>query len=248
MFQNNYSIFAFNEKQQASAVEEIVKTIENDGEIRLLTVHNLTRFVETSKKPDEARRTLKEVIGVLKRATRRNDVALVASGASTPSRRRIPKPIGGTFLRHEANVMLYLKRGEGGVSPVWAYLLKHPYRKTPQKMTLYVSRGGIDLMGRVTPSFRQLYHAQIQELKKHFQNTLLDLGHREAFNLLLKEAWTPEDHALSNAKVPYVLDVLNLMGNVHLMKEIAALRRKTKELEAKLNAEDGGGGTKETKR
>ncbi len=103
-------------------------------------------------------------------------------------------------------------------------------------------------MGRVTPSFRQLYHAQIQELKKHFQNTLLDLGHREAFNLLLKEAWTPEDHALSNAKVPYVLDVLNLMGNVHLMKEIAALRRKTKELEAKLNAEDGGGGTKETKR
>ncbi|NIN52408.1 MAG: hypothetical protein GTO23_04480 [Nitrososphaeria archaeon] len=86
-------------------------------------------------------------------------------------------------------------------------------------------------MGRVTPSFRQLYHTQIRELRKHFQNTLLDSNHREAFNLLLKEAWQPEGHALGNARIPAILDIMNLMANVHIMKEVAALRRKVKELE-----------------
>ncbi|MFQ5870770.1 MAG: hypothetical protein ACE5IB_01230 [Candidatus Geothermarchaeales archaeon] len=51
------------------------------------------------------------------------------------------------------------------------------------------------------------------------------------FDVLLREAWQREDHALGNAKVPYVLDVMNLLGNVHLMGEVAGLRRELSGLE-----------------
>ncbi len=75
---------------------------------------------------------------------------------------------------------------------------------------------------------------QIQELRKHFQNTLLDPNHREAFDLLLKEAWQPTSHAMGNAKIPAILDIMNLIANVHLVKEAARLRRKVKELKQEL--------------
>jgi hypothetical protein len=44
-------------------------------------------------------------------------------------------------------------------------------------------------MGRLTPSFRQLYEETISELKIELQ---ADLGHKSAFDMLLKEAWNPE--------------------------------------------------------
>ena len=91
-------------------------------------------------------------------------------------------------------------------------------------------------MGRITPSFRQLYHRQIEDLKKTsgFQNTLLDRKHREAFDLLIRDAWSPEDAALSNAGVPCTLDILNLMANVHNKKCIEELGQKIRELEQQL--------------
>ena len=46
-------------------------------------------------------------------------------------------------------------------------------------------------MGRITPSFRQLYEEIISELRTELQAVLVDLGHKGAFDLLLKEAWNP---------------------------------------------------------
>lgn len=50
-------------------------------------------------------------------------------------------------------------------------------------------------MGRITPSFRQLYEETISELKTELQAALVDLGHKKAFDLLLREAWNPEQAA-----------------------------------------------------
>ncbi|MFQ5951745.1 MAG: hypothetical protein ACE5KH_06655, partial [Candidatus Geothermarchaeales archaeon] len=213
---------------------------------RLVVVHGLTRFAETSKKREEALEVLRGTVSRLKRMASQRRVALVAScGVSARSRGRGPKPEGGSFLRHQVNVMVHLHSaqvGESGI--VKASLLKHPYKETPQRVRLFVSRGGMDLMGRVTPSFRQIYQALIEELRKHFQKTLLDPNHREAFDVLLREAWTREDHAMGNAKVPYALDVMNLMGNVHLMGEVVRLRKELSEMEEKLAEVEGRGNGK----
>ena|SRR5213080_3166950 len=84
-------------------------------------------------------------------------------------------------------------------------------------------------MGRITPTFRQLYEDTISDLKTELQAALIDLGHKNAFDLLLKEAWNPEQAALGNSTLPTVCDKLNVMASIHTRKLIAALARELKE-------------------
>jgi len=84
-------------------------------------------------------------------------------------------------------------------------------------------------MGRITPTFRQLYEDTISDLKTELQAALIDLGHKNAFDLLLKEAWNPEQAALGNSTLPTVCDKLNVMASIHTRKLIAALVRDQKE-------------------
>jgi hypothetical protein len=74
-------------------------------------------------------------------------------------------------------------------------------------------------MGRISPTFRQLYEETISDLKTELQGALVDLGHKNAFDLLLKEAWT----------LPTVCDKLNIMAAIHDRKLIAAIMRELKE-------------------
>ena len=60
-------------------------------------------------------------------------------------------------------------------------------------------------------------------------NALVDLGYKNAFNLLLKEAWNPEQDAMGNSTLPTVCDKLNIMSAIHNRKLIAALARELKE-------------------
>jgi hypothetical protein len=80
-------------------------------------------------------------------------------------------------------------------------------------------------MGRISPSFRQLYEETISELKMELQAALVDLGHKNAFDLLLKEAWNPEQAAIGNSTLPTVCDKLNVMASIYNRKLIAALAR-----------------------
>ena len=84
-------------------------------------------------------------------------------------------------------------------------------------------------MGRITPSFRQLYEEIIAEMRSDLQAALVDLGHKNAFDLLLKEAWNPEQAAMGNSTLPTVIDKLNVMASIHNRKMIAALVRELKE-------------------
>jgi hypothetical protein len=80
-------------------------------------------------------------------------------------------------------------------------------------------------MGRITPSFRHLYEETISEL----QAALVDLNHKSAFDLLLKEAWNPEQAAMGNSTLPTVSDKLNVMASIHNRKLIAILTKGLKE-------------------
>ncbi len=238
VFDSIYTVSAFNENQQISATKELVRIIEDDNDIRLLVVQNLTRFIETSLKPLEARKTLRQVIGMLRRIASKKGISLVVTCTASKIRRsRIPKPKGGVFLRHEANFVVFLDNMKSeNSSSIRATLVKHPYKATPKSIVLSVRSRGIDLMGEATPLFNQGFQKQIDELKNAigFQNSFLNIEHKEAFDLLLKEAWSVENIAMSNSGVPCILDILNLMANVHNKKCIEALRERYLKLETRL--------------
>src|SRR5918994_6303864 len=86
-------------------------------------------------------------------------------------------------------------------------------------------------MGRITPSFRQLYEETISELRTELQAALVDLSHKNAFDLLLKEAWNPEQAAMGNSTLPTVSDKLNVMASIHNRKLTKGLKEKDREIE-----------------
>ena len=89
-------------------------------------------------------------------------------------------------------------------------------------------------MGRITPSFRQLYEETVAELKSELQSAMVDLGHKSAFDLLLKDAWSREQAAMGNSTLPTVCDKLNLIASVHNRKLTDAMARELKEKDMKL--------------
>jgi hypothetical protein len=89
-------------------------------------------------------------------------------------------------------------------------------------------------MGRITPSFRQLYEETISELKSELQAAMVDLGHKSAFDLILKDAWNREQAAMGNSTLPTVCDKLNLVASVHNRKLTAAIVKELKEKDVKI--------------
>src|SRR5688572_19092571 len=89
-------------------------------------------------------------------------------------------------------------------------------------------------MGRITPSFRQLYEETIAELKSELQAAMVDLGHKSAFDLILKDAWNREQAAMGNSTLPTVCDKLNLMASVHNRKLTAAMSKEMREKDVKI--------------
>lgn len=89
-------------------------------------------------------------------------------------------------------------------------------------------------MGRITPSFRQMFLRELRKLrnkKKGFYNTLRDPKHKEAFDALIRDAWQPESAAMVQSDLYGVIDDMNLMASVNVKKEIEALKEKIKEME-----------------
>ncbi|MPZ08283.1 MAG: hypothetical protein GEU26_18020 [Nitrososphaeraceae archaeon] len=89
-------------------------------------------------------------------------------------------------------------------------------------------------MGRITPSFRQLYEETIAELKSELQSAMVDLGHKSAFDLILKDAWNREQAAMGNSTLPTVCDKLNLVASIYNRKLIASLVKESKDKDIKL--------------
>jgi hypothetical protein len=89
-------------------------------------------------------------------------------------------------------------------------------------------------MGRITPSFRQLYEETVAELKSELQSAMVDLGHKTAFDLILKDAWSREQAAMGNSTLPTVCDKLNLIASVHNRKLTGIMARELKEKESQL--------------
>jgi hypothetical protein len=83
-------------------------------------------------------------------------------------------------------------------------------------------------MGRLTPSFRTTYSEVLDELRKEIRNCFVDLSHKEAFDLLYKEAWRPEEAAMGNSNLPTVLDKLCMVANINTRKLIEIIKAEIK--------------------
>ena len=91
-------------------------------------------------------------------------------------------------------------------------------------------------MGRLTPSFRNVYSEVLDDLRKEIRNCFVDLNHKEAFDLLYKEAWRPEEAAMGNSTLPTVLDKLCMVANINTRKLIEIIKEEIKLKDTKIQA------------
>lgn len=145
VFKNIYVHPAYNQQHQLTVAEQVADLIESNKDIKLLVVNNVTKFFKESKNKMEAANILKHVIGILGKVCTRNKVALVCTGnANTTARGIIPRPIGGIYLKHAANVIVHIKEFSktSAIPSFKATLIKHQYTKTPRSAALYVRKAG----------------------------------------------------------------------------------------------------------
>ncbi|MFQ6076513.1 MAG: hypothetical protein ACE5Z5_10330 [Candidatus Bathyarchaeia archaeon] len=88
-------------------------------------------------------------------------------------------------------------------------------------------------MGRITPSFRQLFMREVERLRKGFRPTLTDPEHQRALDGLIR-AWSGESAAMMMSNIPATLDAMNLLANVHTRAEMERLERRLEELEGRM--------------
>ena len=147
VFKNLFVQIAYNQQHQVAVARQVSDFIESKkrDDIKLLVIHNLTKFFKESKTKNRAANVLKEVLGILCKTCARNKVALICTGDSNvTSKGIIPRPIGGTFLKHAVNIIVHLK--EYQYSSFKATLVKHQYVRTPKSAILYTKKIGKTLL------------------------------------------------------------------------------------------------------
>jgi RecA/RadA recombinase len=149
VFKNLFVQLAYNQQHQLAVTKQISELIETKKqEIKLLVINNLTKFFKESKNKNYAANVLKESLGILCRICARNKIALICIGdTNVTSKGVIPRPIGGTFLKHSVNVIVNLR--EYSVSQPLAFkatLIKHQYAKTPKSVIVNSRKTGRTLL------------------------------------------------------------------------------------------------------
>ncbi|HET7391447.1 MAG TPA: hypothetical protein VFJ51_11530 [Nitrososphaeraceae archaeon] len=145
VFKNLYVHPAYNEQHQLSVAEQVADLITSNNDIKLLVVHHITKFFKESKNKMETANILKQVIGIISKVCVKNKVALVCTGdANMTARGIIPRPIGGIYLKHAANVIVHLREFSktSAIPSFKATLIKHQYTKTPKSTVLYIRKSG----------------------------------------------------------------------------------------------------------
>jgi RecA/RadA recombinase len=142
VFKNIFVQIAYNQKHQLAVAKQVADFIARNKDIRLLIINNLTKYFKESKYKNYAASILKEVIGILSKVCAQNRIALICTGdANASSRGVVPRPIGGSYLKHTFNVIAYLRESIS-LQEYKATLIKHQYSKTPKSAVLHTKKTG----------------------------------------------------------------------------------------------------------
>jgi len=77
-------------------------------------------------------------------------------------------------------------------------------------------------MGRITPSFRRLFLAEVERLTTRFRPKLRDPRLQATFDALIR-IWSREHAAMIVSDIPLPLDVMNLVAAVDTQAELMKL-------------------------
>lgn len=138
VFKNLFVQIAYNQRNQLSVAKQVCTFLESrKQDIRLLVVNNITKYFGEAKHKNYAAGILKETIGLLCKVCARNRIALVCAGdANVTSKGVIPRPIGGTYLKHSVNMIVHLQESISYHQAYKATLIKHQYSKTPKSVII----------------------------------------------------------------------------------------------------------------
>jgi RecA/RadA recombinase len=157
VFKNLFVQTAYNQEHQVTIAEEIAEEIESDSGIRLLAIRDLTKFIVkdrgTNWNANDDTNTLKKTLGTVYRTCTKNKVAIVATGSCNVANNGfIPKPAGGIYLKHIANVIVHVKpnywsttTNGNNASPYVSFkasMIKHQYQRTPKSVSFSAKRIG----------------------------------------------------------------------------------------------------------
>ena len=146
VFKNLYIHPAYNEQHQLLVAKQVADLITSNKDIKLLVVNRITKFFKESKNKMESGNILKQVIGIVSKACAKNKISLICTGdANTTARGIIPRPIGGIYLKHAANVIVHIReysKTSATIPSFKATLIKHQYTKTPKSAVLYLRKTG----------------------------------------------------------------------------------------------------------
>ena len=71
------------------------------------------------------------------------------------------------------------------------------------------------------------------------RNCFVEISHKEALDLLYKEAWRPEEAAMGNSTLPTVLDKLCMVANIHTRKLVELIKAELKIRETRIQELEG---------
>jgi RecA/RadA recombinase len=143
IFKNIFVQIAYSQQHQLAVAKQVADFITRDHDIRLLVINNLTKYFKESKYKNYAAGILKEVVGILSKVCAQNRIALICTGdTNVTSRGLVPRPIGGTYLKHAFNIIVYLRESIPQTQTYKATLIKHQYSKTPKSVTLTTRKTG----------------------------------------------------------------------------------------------------------
>jgi RecA/RadA recombinase len=138
VFKNLFVQIAYNQRHQLTVAKQVSDFLESrNQDIRLLIVNNITKYFREAKHKNYAAGILKGTLGVLCKVCARSRIALICTGdANVTSRGLVPRPVGGTYLKHTFNVIVYLRESISHPQAYEATLIKHQYSKTPKSVLL----------------------------------------------------------------------------------------------------------------
>jgi hypothetical protein len=144
VFKNLFVQIAYNQRHQLTVAKQVSDFLESrNQDIRLLVVNNITKYIREAKHKNYAACILKETLGVLCKVCARNRIALICTGdANVTSKGVIPRPIGGTYLKHSVNVIVHLQESVSYPQAFKATLIKHQYSKTPKSVIINARKTG----------------------------------------------------------------------------------------------------------
>ena len=144
VFKNLFVQIAYNQRHQLTVAKQVSDFLESrNQDIRLLVVNNITKYFREAKRKNYVAGILKETLGILCKVCARNRIALVCTGdANVTSKGVIPRPIGGTYLKHSVNVIVHLEESVSYIQAFKATLIKHQYSKTPKSVIINARKTG----------------------------------------------------------------------------------------------------------